>query len=330
MRKYLLLMLILLLTLPVAGQEDDSESDVTLVPFVSLPLNVQGLRPDGWFLQRNADGVFIRAADPLDLTTVIMQTQDMAKDEFLDSVAISFDAQELEIVDSFESDFLTWDIYQFTREQNSQELMIDMAVAEDEASGRIYFVLLQVNSDFYESLHEQVFLPAIMWMSPIQYYEDPDGLFTVPVPLQWEVTVTDDFVQIAESEGTVVIMVTATEGNDAITSAEDFLSTINPDFDQNFNPEQHLLRVIDDPSRIGDLESVYVIDWVDSTLDEAGGFFLETVSRVYEGVVYTTAIIGNIETITDYETDIALIDNGFMITALEEALSAEATAGVDD
>lgn len=330
MRKCVLLILLLLLVLPVSAQEDDSETDVTLVPFMSLTLDMQGLRPDGWYAQRDADGVFIRGADPLDLTALVMQVQDVEKDEFLDSVAVSFGAQELETMDSFTSDFLTWDIYQFTREQDTQELIIDMAVAEDEASGQVYFVLLQANQDIYENLHEQVFMPVIMWMSPIQYYEDPDGKFTVPIPAQWELTETDDFVQLSENEGNLLIMVTADEGNDPITSAEIFLSKINPDFDVQFSPELHLLSVMDDPQQIGRLEAVYLIDWVDSTAPEVSGFFLQTVSRVYEDSVYTTAIIGNIETINNYELDIALIDNGFIITALEEALSAEATSEAEE
>ena len=318
MRKCLILLLVLIFTVPAMAQ-DDTGTETPFVPFVSFPLNVQGLRPDGWIAQRNAEGIFVRNAEPGDLTALIMQSQDVAKEEFLDSVALSFAVDELEIIDSFESAFLHWDIYQFSRTEGEQELIIDMAVAEDEVIGRVYYALLQTDIDSYEALHDEIFMATLTWMSPMQFYDDPNGLYSIPVPIQWEITETEEFTQLADPEANILVMVKAVEGDSPIIATEDFLATINPDFDQGFNPELHILSVIDEPERIGELDAVYLIDWVDSSLEEVDGFFLQTVSRVYNGVIYMTAIIGNVDTLGDYEVSIALVDNGFIITELADA-----------
>ena len=73
---------------------------------------------------------------------------------------------------------------------------------------------------------------------------------------------------------------------------------------------------------IGDLEAVYIINWVDPNLED--GFVLQTVARQYDGIIYMTAIVARIDAILDNEAEIAAIDNGFTITALEAI--AEATA----
>lgn len=321
MRRGLLLILLLLLTLPVSAQVDD-ETPVEMIPFSSAPLNVQGLRPDGWLTQENSDGVFVRARDPLDLTAIIIQSQDNDKATFLASVTDSFGIEaNLDPVETLETDFFIWDIYQFVRDQSGQELLVDMGIAEDEETGRIYYVLFQTNAVFYDDLHERVFIPAVTWLSPIQYYEGEN--FRVPVPVQWQADEIDDsFVQLSNQDESLVIYVATTASDDPILASQEFISVINPAFDETFDEESHALTLIEDPARIGALDAVYIIDWANTEEDE--GFVLQSVARVYDGTVYMTVIVASVQAILENDTQVAFIDNGFSVTALEE--SAEATA----
>jgi|GEM_PF-5850217 len=322
MRRYFLLLMLLLLAFPVTAQIGD-DSPPEMIPFSSAPLDIQGLRPDGWATQDNSEGVFVRMRDPLDLTAIIIQAQDNTKEAFVANVAASFQIEgDLEPVEMLETDFFTWDLYVFEREQSGQQVVVDMGIAEDTENGRIYYVLLQTNPVFYDDLHEQVFIPAVTWLSPIQYYTDPDESYRVPVPVQWEVNETEDgFARLANPDGSIAIFMSAVESDDAILASQEFIALINPEFDSTFDEETHTLNLIDDPLRIGDLEAVYIIDWVDPQNEE--GFVLQSVARVYDGTVYMTVIIASIDAIVEDGEQVVFIDNGFSITALEE--SAEAT-----
>lgn len=322
MRNYLLLLILLLsLIVPVSAQAEIGE-DIELVSFVSPALNVQGLRPAEWLPRDNAEGVFLRGSDPFDLTGIIMQTQVAEREDFLESIQTSFAVEEeFEVLETIETNYLTWDIYQFTRMQGTQELITDMAVAVNEEDGRIYFILMQTVELFYDNLHEQVFLPAVDWMSPIQFYEDLDEQFAVPIPVRWATSSTDEYGILTNIEGSISVYVDAVESDDPLTAVQDFWLTVNPNFDSTFDEEANNLRVIDDSSRIGELDAVYIIDWADGSGDD--GAILQSVARVYEDIVYMTLIVGDIQTIAEYENDIRIIDNGFRITALAE--QAEAT-----
>ncbi len=322
MRRLLLLAILLFsIIVPVSAQAGIDE-DIELVSFVSSALNVQGLRPAEWSARENAEGVFLRSSDPFDLTGIIIQTQVAEREDFLDSVRTSFAVEEeLEILETIETNFLTWDIYQFTRVQGTQELITDMAVAVNEDDGRIYFILMQTIEFFHENLHEKVFLPAVDWTSPIQFYEDADEQYTVPIPVQWATSATDEYGILTNLEGSISVYVDAVESDDPLAAVQEFWLTVNPNFDSTFDEETNNLRVIEDSVRIGDLDAVHIIDWADGTGED--GAILQSVARVYDGTIYMTLIVSDIQTIANYENDINIIDNGFRITALSE--QAEAT-----
>src|SRR5690606_35854746 len=114
-----------------------------------------------------------------------------------------------------------------------------------------------------DALHEQVFLPAVAWLSPIQIYEDKDGLFFIPIPTRWDVLELENYVQLSAADGNIGIFVRAIESDDPIVAAQEFLALINPDFDTSFDGLSNNLQIISDPARIGDIDAVYIIDWLD-------------------------------------------------------------------
>lgn len=320
MRKYLLLAVLLLTVFPISAQVDVDE-DINLVSFASSALNVQGLRPESWFQQENREGVFVRRRDPLDTTAIIMQAQTGELDAFLEGVRASFAVEgELEVLETIETNYLTWNIYQFNRVQGTQELITDMAVAVDEEEGRVYFILMQTVEAFYNSLHEEVFLPAVDWLSPIQFYEDPDDQFVVPIPVQWATSTTDEYGILTNIEGSIGIYVDAVESDNPLVAVQDFWLAVNPEFDIDFDEETMDFRVIEDSARIGEIETVHIIDWVDGSGED--GAVLQSVARVYDGVVYMTLIVSDVQTLIENENDIALVDNGFRITALLDSVEA--------
>ncbi|MGB7340677.1 MAG: hypothetical protein WBC91_17395 [Phototrophicaceae bacterium] len=323
MRQFLWILLSLLLVVPVAAQVSNND-DIPLVPFTSTPLDVQGVRPETWLAQQNTEGVFLRASDPLDATAIIMQAQETDKETFVTDLPNLLQlSTELELIESLETDFFTWDLYQSTRVRGDQELIIDIGIAEDQETGRVYYILLQTNPTFYDNLHEKVFLPAVEVLSPLQFYVDEEETFSVPIPVLWTSdTVAEAYGQITNPDGTIAIFIDAVASDDAIAASREFLSTVNNDFADTLDEEPYRIDVIEDPTRIGDLEAVYIINWVDPNLED--GFVLQTVARQYDGIIYMTAIVARIDAILDNEAEIATIDNGFTITALEAI--AEATA----
>lgn len=326
MRKYLLLIILLFsLIVPISAQTGVGE-DIELVSFASPALNVQGLRPAAWSPQEGRDGVFLRLSDPFDITAIIMQAQVIERDAFLESVRASFAVEDdLEVLETIETNYLTWDTYQFSRTQGTQDLIIDMAVAVSEEDGRVYYILMQTIEFFYEDLHEKVFLPAIDWMSPIQFFEDPDGQFVVPIPVRWATSSTDEYGIMTNVEGSIGIYLDAVESDDPLAAVQEFWLKVNPNFDTTFDEDVNNLRLIEDSLRIGEIEAVYIIDWADGSSED--GAVLQSVARVYDGVIYITLIATDAETVAEFEADIAAIDNGFRITALLESAEATQEAG---
>ncbi|MGJ3240660.1 MAG: hypothetical protein ACFE0Q_18270 [Anaerolineae bacterium] len=325
MRRFFIAVALLLLALPVSAQVIIDE-EITLTAFISNALNVQGVRPESWQAQQNAEGVYLRASDPLDTTAIIMQSRAISPEAFLMDIQTSFLLEDTpEVSDTLTTDYLAWDLYQFERVQGTQTLVVDMAIAEDEETERLYYILLQTNEAFYDDLHDSVFIPAVTWLSPLQFYTDADEQFIVPVPPQWETRENEDgdYVQLNNIDQSIGIFITTSTDEDVIRASEDFLEAINPDFENDFDEEEQTLTVLDDSEQLGGLDAVYLIDW----LDPQEGFVLQTVARVYDGTIYLTVIAGELQVIGESQEEIGYIDSGFIIIPLLN--DAEATPEVE-
>jgi hypothetical protein len=323
MRKYFFLLLAFLLVLPSAAQDFTTTQNIELVPFIVANLDVQGLRPRGWHDQTN--GIYIRGRDALDLTAVMMQSRAGTTADMLTNLQTEFALTAApELLETLQSNFFEWSLYQFQRQQSNQSLTVDVAFAEDSETGRVYYVLMQTTAIFHEELRAELFIPAIQALSTVQRYVDPEGRFDVPIPTTWVLEDRETYAVLHDAESTILIYVSAVEGTDAPAALEGFWKTIYPDFDLTYDPGTDM-RTINDPLRIGGLEMVYIITWQSG--EDQDGTIKQGVARVYDGVIYMTLIETTIFQVQEHDEAIAMVDNNYRVTALLPAeVTAEATA----
>lgn len=323
MTKFLLLLLALLLAIPAAAQDFSANQTIEFVPFMVETLNVQGLRPRAW--REQANGIYLRARDPLDLTALLMQSREVTAEFLLGELEAQFGLSSVpSILETVETEAFSWTVYQFEREQSNQALIVDVAFAEDSETGRVYYVLMQTTELFHSELRSELFLPVLQSLSPVQRYVDPEGRFDVPIPSGWLLEEHEDFAVLHDSENTIVIHVSAVVGDDVPAALQAFWLRIYADFPFTFDPTTDILR-IDDPARIGGLEMVYIINW--DTGSDYDGYVKQGVGRVYDGVIYMTLIETTTTAIQQHDEAIALVDNNYRVTALLPEATPEATQG---
>ena len=135
---------------------------VVLEPVTFEDSGFSSLLPAGWndeALPRN----YRRDVTALDPTTLVQDAVPMSADELRALLAqqLGFDP-ELESVGSVESESLVWALYEF----EIQSYQADLALAED--GERAYFVLLISPPDEHDELYEQVFLPVVEALAPLE------------------------------------------------------------------------------------------------------------------------------------------------------------------
>jgi hypothetical protein len=321
MNKLLVLLLALLLAMPAAAQDFTANQMIELVPFMVESLNIEGLRPRAWREQSN--GIYVRARDPLDLTAILMQSREVSSDVLLGELVAEFGLTATpEVLETLESESFRWTFYQFERDQSNQHLIVDVAFAEDSETGRIYYSLMQTTELFHAQLRSELFLPVVQSLSPVQRYADPEGRFDVPIPSGWLLDDYERFAVLHDTENTILIYVSAVEGTDVPAAMQYFWLSIYPDFPFTFDPEADVYP-ISDPTRIGGLEMVYIINW--NTGSEFDGYIKQGVARVHDGLIYMTLIESTSDAIVYHDDAIALVDNNYRITALLPEASPEAT-----
>ncbi|MBZ0295553.1 MAG: alpha/beta fold hydrolase [Anaerolineae bacterium] len=150
---------LLLLVLPVAAQEE-----ITLTPFSNDTLAISGVVPDGWV--NLAPGVYRRGTDATDITLIAQQAAPASADQVMTSLLPQLNLTEApEAVDTLTTDALEWTLYKVDVEAQGISVAVDMGIAE--ADGKSYVILLQTSPDEYDTLHEQVFLPAVNALAPL-------------------------------------------------------------------------------------------------------------------------------------------------------------------
>jgi pimeloyl-ACP methyl ester carboxylesterase len=140
------------------GEEDK----VKLVPYASETFGLAGLAPEGW--AEVAPGMLSRG----DLTTLVQQAAPgRTAADITAALLPQLGIEALpDSLGSRETTALTWDLYQIEVEvPGVGAVMVDLALAEGE--GTAYLVLLQAMAEEHEALHEEVFLPAVEALAPV-------------------------------------------------------------------------------------------------------------------------------------------------------------------
>ncbi len=142
---------------------------VSLEPFSSAELSLEGLAPAGW--TEVADGVFARGQSAADLTTLIQQhVPGVPPDQVVAALLPNLGINALPPrVAEVESPAFTWDLYLVGLQVSGLEVAVDIALA-DTASGPggatgTLIVILQTAVGEYSALHQGVFLPAVQALS---------------------------------------------------------------------------------------------------------------------------------------------------------------------
>jgi pimeloyl-ACP methyl ester carboxylesterase len=137
------------------------EVAIELEPFTHELMHITGLKPVGW--SEAGPGVFARGSSGLDIVSVIQQSADGSAEHLLATLSSQLGLDEIpEGVEQREANGITWTLYHV----EVQNISVDFALAE--GGGLALIVLMQSPPDERDTLYEQVYLPAIDNLVPIE------------------------------------------------------------------------------------------------------------------------------------------------------------------
>ncbi|TET43365.1 MAG: hypothetical protein E3J66_02010, partial [Dehalococcoidia bacterium] len=311
MKKLLFGLLIVALLIPVSGCVEKATDTPELEPFTSEAMGISGVVPKGW--NEATPGLYARGDMATDRTAIVQQAAPgTTASQITAALLPQLDIEELpESVGSYESAAFTWDLYTIEVEAPSVTLMVDVALAETDAA--TYLILLQAVPDEYDVLHEEVFMPAIDALVPLEQegeeacYEDPNGRFSVPIPTSWTVEQAEGYGILTSPDGGLTVYVMAVEAESVEEGTRAAWAVIDPTFD--LEPDE----VIQEPVTNGAEEAV-TITYDTEDDDEiviAGGW-------LYEGIAYIEIFRGDLITLQKRMYQLSIISTGYDIYALEE------------
>ena len=303
---------------PTASPEPaptEAPAAVEFEPFTEQAMGIQGLVPQGW--QQASLGVYVRGLGPGDLVSLIQQAAPGATAEQLSGLLqTQLGINEMpEPTGNLETAAFAWDLYLIEVEAPGVgQVMVDLALAETEVG--TYLVLLQALPDEYQALHDSVFLPAVEALVPLgeteedsgNLYEQPDGLFSVPVPTNWTLETAEGYATLSSPDDEVIVYVLAVEADDLEAGIDQAWHLVDAEF--ALEPDE----VIDEPNVTG-AERTVTITYDDPDDEEAlilaGGW-------LYEGMAYVELFVTDIEGYQKRTSQLQIINSGFKIAALEE------------
>ena len=138
-------------------------------------------------------------------------------------------------------------------------------------------------------------------------FEDPAGVFTVPVPAGWTVDERDEHLVLVSPEGGIrLAFLTFDDDDDLEAMVERAWSTVDPAFDVPVD------TVLEPPSDPG-IERTVVVNY-----DNPSGEVYQAIAQLHEGVAHVLLVDADLEAVQRRGTQINLIFSGYRILALEE------------
>jgi hypothetical protein len=136
-------------------------TELALEPFTNEQRDIRGLLPAGWEEQFPLD--FRRGESALDPTRLILGAARASKGDLFDSIVAWLEVEaDVEGAATTEMGSFTWDFYEVQVGANP----VDLALAEE--FGTSYYVLLFSPQDERDALREQVFLPIVEALAPLE------------------------------------------------------------------------------------------------------------------------------------------------------------------
>jgi len=138
-------------------------------------------------------------------------------------------------------------------------------------------------------------------------YEDPTGVFSVPVPTGWTVEERDEYVTMVSPEGGIEVHLLLRDEDDLEAVIQAARAVVDPDFDVPVD------AVLEPPSEPG-IERTVIVNY-----DNPRGELYQSIAQLHEGVVHVTLIDSELEAVQRRGTQVNLIFDGYRILALEES-----------
>jgi len=283
---------------------------IVLIPFTNEAMAISGVVPAGW--QQAGSGVYLRPDDPI--TRIIQQAAPGATAAQVEgSLVVQLGlAQAPEPVDAYSSAALTWELYQVEIEAPGVgAIVVDVALAE--ADGTAYVILLQATPEEHEALHTSVFRPALESFAPLgaaeqaAVYEDPSGLFSVPIPTNWTAEAADGYGILKAPDNEILFYVAAIEAESVAAGLQSLWAMVEPGFSPTVSEQ------IEEPATRGEDEVVTLIYESAEDRVEIGGGWL------HQGIAYLELIRCDLAAYQRRASQVQIINSGFDIYALEKA-----------
>lgn len=150
-----------------------------------------------------------------------------------------------------------------------------------------------------------------------QVYTDPTGAYTVPIPVNWEVTEGDGFAHFTDPEGAINIYTAVMPGSDAMAAIEAGWELVSP------GTERTVQESFDAPTSSGVDQNVFVSydDGVES------GQIVQALAQVVGETTYILLVEADVATAARRQAQINVLVGGHEITELEEVELAGVAPG---
>ena len=148
--------------------------------------------------------------------------------------------------------------------------------------------------------------PAAPATAPEDVYEDPAGVFTVPVPMGWQVTEREDHLLLTSPDGGIRLYLLTLEEDDLEAALSEAWAAVDPEFDA---PVDETFEPPSDPGIERTLMVVY---------DTEQGTFQQGIAQLHEGVAHVLLVDAELEALQRRGTQVNIVFTGYQILALED------------
>ncbi|MBN1286289.1 MAG: beta-lactamase family protein [Anaerolineae bacterium] len=173
-----------------------------------------------------------------------------------------------------------------------------------------------------------------MSVEPDQYegevYEDPAGLFSVPVPTNWTLTEAEGYGMLSDPEDKMTVWVLAMEGDDVEAVIADAWLVVDPGFDLPYRDDEDAVQDIDPALVNPKLEKILAVTYqFDEEADNP--VIHQGMGMLYEGVTYLLLFKVEVVAAQQRAAQLSIIQTGFDIKAMEKVdLTGVEPLPVDD
>jgi CubicO group peptidase (beta-lactamase class C family) len=144
-------------------------------------------------------------------------------------------------------------------------------------------------------------------------YEDPEGLYSVPIPTSWQAEAKEGYALLTDPEEGIKVYTLVISGEDTAQAIADAWKKVDPSFDLAIKDTQT-------PPPTDGLEEIVVINYETPQERVVQGF-----GQRYQGNSYILLFDAAANVLAKRGSQLNIIASGFKITALEETNLADAT-----